>query len=63
MRVVLRDPNIKLAIESSLEGFENIVFKAKLSAKENKLKLSPVTIANLNFVGLDAGELDTGTAT
>ena len=63
MRVVLRDPNIKLVIESSFEGFENVVFKAKLSAKENKLKLSPVTISNLNFVGLDAGELDTGTAT
>ena len=64
MRVVLRDSNIKLAIESSLEGFEHIVLKAKLSAKENKLKLSPVTISNLTFIGLEAaGELDAGAAT
>ena len=63
MRVVLRDSNIKLGIESSLEGFEHVVLKAKLSAKENKLKLSPVTISNLTFIGLDAGELDTGIAT
>ena len=63
MRVVLRDSNIKLAIESSLEGFEHVVLKAKLSAKENRLKLSPVTISNLTFIGFDVGELDTGTAT
>ena len=64
MRVVLRDSNIKLAIESSLEGFEHIVLKAKLSAKENKLKLSPVTISNLTFIGVEAaGELDAGAAT
>mgnify|MGYP001431996015 FL=1 len=64
MRVVLRDSNIKLAIESSLEGFEHIVLKAKLSAKENKLKLSPVTISNLTFIGLEAaGKLDAGAAT
>ena len=64
MRVVLRDSNINLAIESSLEGFEHIVLKAKLSAKENKLKLSPVTISNLTFIGLEAaGELDAGAAT
>jgi len=62
MRVVLRDSNIKLAIESSLEGFEHVVLKAKLSAKENRLKLSPVTISNLTFIGFDVGELDTGTA-
>ena len=63
MRVVLRDSNSKLAIESSLEGFEYIVLKAKLSAKENRLKLSPVTISNLTFIGFDVGDLGTGSAT
>lgn len=59
MQMTVRGDGRKIAIESTLEGFDDVVRHALLVARRNELALSEATKDNLRALGLMEGPSDT----
>ena len=51
MELTLREGPQAIKIDSSLEGFDDVVGEAARVARERGLTLNPVTLANLSAMG------------
>jgi len=56
MTLNLRGGGAKLAIDSTLEGFDDIAARAARAARDRGLALNDTTLANLAALGLTTGE-------
>lgn len=54
MHLTLKGASATLKVESSIDGFEDIVDRAVDAAKANGLRLEPTTLNNLAALGFDA---------
>ena len=59
MYLRLRAGRIRLGVESTLDGFDDIVAQAARAARQRKLELSSSTVGNFQALGID---LDAGDA-
>ena len=55
MQIRLQGSGVRIAAESSLDGFETVVERAAAAAERNRLALSDVTRENLRALGVAAG--------
>ncbi len=51
MELTVREGNRAIKVDSSLEGFDDIVYSAVSAARERRLQLNSVTLANLAAMG------------
>ncbi len=56
MQLSLKGAGTSLSLESSIEGFEYIVWRAVKAARENGVDLDPTSAGNLLVLGIDADE-------
>ena len=56
MQLTLKGAGASLSLESSIEGFEYIVWRAAKAARENGVGLDPASAGNLLVLGIDADE-------
>jgi len=54
MQLTIKGAGTSLSLESSIEGFEYIVWRAAKAARANGLELDPPSAANLLELGIDA---------
>lgn len=52
MQIVLKGDGTRIQLDSSLDGFEDIVARAAGEARERDLELGPTTLTNLRAMGL-----------
>ena len=58
MQLTLKGGGTSFTLESSLEGFDYIAWRASKAARENGLSMDPTSAGNLLAIGLDAdGEM------
>jgi hypothetical protein len=56
MQLTLKGAGASLSLESSIEGFEYITWRAAKAARENGVGLDPTSVGNLLELGIDADE-------
>ena len=56
MQLTLKGADTSVTLESSLEGFEYIAWRAAKAARENGVGLDPTSVGNLLELGIDADE-------
>jgi hypothetical protein len=56
MQLSLKGAGTSLSLESSIEGFEYIAWRAVKAARENGVDLDPTSAGNLLVLGIDADE-------
>lgn len=56
MQLTLKGAGASLTLESSIEGFEYIAWRAAKAARENGVGLDPTSAGNLLELGIDADE-------
>ena len=56
MQLTLKGANASVTLESSIEGFEYIAWRAAKAARENGVSLDPTSAGNLLELGIDADE-------
>ncbi len=56
MQLTLKGAGTSLTLESSIEGFEYIAWRAAKAARDSSLGLDPISAGNLLELGIDADE-------
>ncbi len=56
MQLTLKGAGATMTLESSIDGFEYIVWRAVKAARENGVSLDPASAGNLRELGIDADE-------
>ena len=54
MQLALRGDGVKIVMDSSLEGFDRIAWRAAKAARDNAVALDPASAGNLLGIGIDA---------
>ena len=56
MQLTLKGAGASMSLESSIDGFEYIAWRATKAARENGVSLDPASAGNLLELGIDADQ-------